>query len=441
MRPAAAVNGRPASAGRRFLTTSFGLVAGKVASLATGFLFWLLAAHAAGAADVGLAAGAISVMMLATQFAVVGAGSSFILNHTRHEAQLSRLLDAAITLVVLTSGAASVLVLLAVANLSARLSTIATDPVFAGLFLAMTVLGTLGILLDHVSVAVNRGGQVLVRNALGGLLTAAPLLVAAFQHQRLGARSLFALWVAGGVLVCAVGAVQLASGLPGYRYRPGLPRLLTRDLLRSGLPNHALTLVERAPNLLLPVIVTEVLSPELNAYWYTAWMMAWAVLVVPVSVGMSLLAQVSREPTALRRGVVLGGQAGLLLGAMAALAVAVLGPRVLGFIGPDYQAAGSAPLRVLLLALLPVLVIQIYYSVCRGAGRLPEALAVGTVTGLASLGVTAGVAGSSGLVGMAWAWIAVQTAAGLWAALRLRTLLGRRAGAAAPTKAPVTTAA
>ncbi len=45
--------------GAGFLTTSLGLVAGKVASLGVGFLFWVLAARAANVREVGLAAGAV----------------------------------------------------------------------------------------------------------------------------------------------------------------------------------------------------------------------------------------------------------------------------------------------------------------------------------------------------------------------------------------------
>ncbi|MGS2953844.1 hypothetical protein, partial [Escherichia coli] len=81
-------------------------------------------------------------------------------------------------------------------------------------------------------------------------------------------------------------------------------RPLTAVLLRRGLPNHALTLVERAPNLVLPILVTEILSPQANAYWYVAWMMAWAVLVIPVSLGITLMAQVSSAPGTLRADVV-----------------------------------------------------------------------------------------------------------------------------------------
>jgi O-antigen/teichoic acid export membrane protein len=426
-----------ARTGRPFLTTSLGLVTGRVASMATGFLFWLLAAHAADASAVGLAAGAVSLMMLGTQLAVAGTGSAYILTHGRLAEQRKQLLDAALTLVLLTSTVAAVLALVLVGALSEQLRAIASSPVFAVLFVAMTVLGTLNILLDHVSVALERGSQVLVRNCAGGLLTAAPLLAAPLLRWSVPAEGLFALWVLGGILACSVGAVQLHRQLDGYTYRPRLPRALVRDLVRTGLPNHALTLVERAPNLLMPVVVTEVLSPRLNAYWYVAWMMAWAVLVVPISVGMTLLAQVAKEPDKVRAGVGRAARSGGALGLAAAAGVAVIGPFVLLLLGPGYSEAGTAPLRILLLGVVPVLVIQIYFAVCRSAQRLREAVTAGTLTAVASIGCTAAVAAGAGLPGMAWAWVAVQAVSAVWAGWRLRTLLrSRRTARSAASPAP-----
>lgn len=423
---------REDDAGTPFLKTSLGLVVGKVLSLGVGFLFWVLAAGAAGIGDVGLAAGAISLMMLATQLAIAGTGSAFILSRSRFEHDVARLLDNAVTLVVIGGAVASSVSLVVVLLAMDELRPVASDPVFAALFVLMTLFGTLGILLDHVSVAFHRGDQVVTRNVVGGVLTAAPLLAAPALGWRLEAQPLFALWVLGGAASCGIAAWQLAEELDGYRYRPRLSRPLLAVLLRTGLPNHALTLVERAPNLLLPVIVTEVLSPEANAFWYIAWMMSWAVLVIPVSIGMTLLAQVSGATASLQRDLLRAGRTGLGLGLPAAVVVAVAAPWVMSLMGPGFSAESVPPLRILLLGLLPVLLLQLYYSLCRSSGRLREALLTGAVLACAALLVPAAVASASGLMGMAWGWVAVQAVAATWATWRLVAFAFGRALTAAP---------
>jgi Cu/Ag efflux pump CusA len=81
-------------------------------------------------------------------------------------------------------------------------------------------------------------------------------------------------------------------------------------------------------------------------------------------------------------------------------------------------------LRILLIGVVPVLVIQLYFAVCRSGARLREAVTTGAITAVASIVCTAAVAGVGGLVGMAWAWVAVQTISAVWAGWRLGALLG-----------------
>ena len=90
-----------------------------------------------------------------------------------------------------------------------------------------------------------------------------------------GPRSIFAAWTLGGVTTLVLGLILVGRAIPGYRVRARLDRRLAGELTRVGFPNYLLTLAERAPGFVLPVVVTEILSPADNAAWYAAWMMAW----------------------------------------------------------------------------------------------------------------------------------------------------------------------
>ena len=68
---------RRARAGGRTLPmaqNSVALILAKVATMGLGFLFWLVAARLFAPADVGLASGAVSAMMLITQLALLRGG-------------------------------------------------------------------------------------------------------------------------------------------------------------------------------------------------------------------------------------------------------------------------------------------------------------------------------------------------------------------------------
>lgn len=401
------------------------MVAGRVASMGLGFLFWLLAARFFPASTVGLASGAVAAMMLCTQLALFGFGSAFIAQFPKYREQPSVLLDNAITAVTVASFVVGCLFLTLAALAFDELGTVVESLPFAILFVVMCVLGTLNILLDQVSIAMGRGRQVLSRNLAFGGAAVAAAVVLGLTRRAASPAEVFLPWVLAGICACWVGVRQLASGVPGYRYRPRCDVDLGRRLAVIGFPNHLLTLTERAPGLVLPIVVTELLSPADNAYWYAVWMMAWVVCIVPLSVGLALFAEVAKADEKLTEKVTLAVRISLGIGVLSAVAVAATGPLTLHLLGADYAAAGTTPLRILVLAVIPMTAVQVYSAVCRGAGRLGEAIATGATGGALAIGAASVVARPFGLVGMAWAWVAVQSLLGIWAVSRVRVIGAR----------------
>jgi O-antigen/teichoic acid export membrane protein len=234
--------------------------------------------------------------------------------------------------------------------------------------------------------------------------------------------AIFSSWVVGWLSACLLGAIQLGRSFSSYRYRPQIERHLAMQLLGVGLPNYVLTLAERAPAPIIAIVVTELLSPIDNAHWYAVWQMAWLVFIVPIQVAMTLFAEAAHRPESLGNILGHGVRWSLALGITAAAGLAVLAPVVLSFLGHSYAVAGATPLRILVVAVLPITFIQMYFAVCRATQQLREAILIGTLNAVLSVSgaVLAGM--SYGLTGIAVAWLVVQVAIGIWAVVRVRFL-------------------
>jgi O-antigen/teichoic acid export membrane protein len=449
MTPAA---GRPAGGSRRLQLSmtrnSLALIGSKVAQMGLGFLFWLLAARLFAKGEVGLAAGVVSAMMLCTQIAALGIGSAVISHFPRHQDKPARLLDTSLSLTAVAATLAALAFIGLASGLFAELDAVGGSVMYALLFVLAAVTGTLGIIQDQTSTVLRRGDQALGRGIAFGIVTVVLLGAIAIVSPDAGSEALLIPWVVAGVVSVGIGVVQLHRCVEGYRARTGLDRTLSRDLLRTGLPNWALTLAERAPGLVLPVVVTEVLSPSANATWYTAWMMAWVVFIVPIQVGMTLFAEISHDPGSLERSVRRGVRASLGFGVPAAAALALVAGPLLSILGDAYSSSGAAPLRILVIAILPLTFVQVYYASCRGTGRLREAIVTGWVAGAASVAAATAAGAASGLQAMALAWVGVQVLASGWAALRLwrhraaaRATAGEPAAAGRPANPMVTATA
>ena len=403
---------------------ALGLIFGRILTMSLGFFSWLLAAHLLPASEVGLAGGTIAAMMLCVQVALLGIGSAFIAEFPRSE-RPADLLDSALALVAGAAVGAALLFLAFASVAFAQLGRVAGDPKLAALFIGMSVFGTVNLFLDHVSTAQRRGDHVLARGAVTGALILGIVIALPKVFGVRDASTIFLAWTVAGACATGLGLVQLRRTL-GYRPRLAPHRAVAGRLVRIGLPNYLLTVVERAPNSLVPIVVVEALGRRENAYWYAAWMMAWLLYFVPISVGMTVFAEASHEPGALRAHVGRGLRMSLLLGVVGATLLAVLANLLLSILGPSYASQGASALRLLVLGVVPVIVVQAYFAACRATANLGEAIVAGAVAvALAVGGAVVATGHWHGLAAVAVAWIAAQLCAGLFAAVRLPRVVRR----------------
>ena len=403
------------------LLNSIMLILARVSSSALGFFTWLLIARFYEANEVGIASGVTSSMMLIVQLALLGVGSALIVLFGKQE-QLARLLDTAFTIV---SGAALVIagIFLLLSSLAFReLVIVSQIPLYALLFLGICLFGTVNVLFDHISIAMRRGDEVFSRNALFGIITIVGAILLPYLTGSYNSMTIIMSWVLAGLGACLLGIIQARQSKLHYLYQPKFNRSLSKDLVSIGLPNYLLTLAERTPNWIIPIAVTELMSPVDNARWYAVWMMAWVVFIVPISIGQNLFAEAARKPEAVGNSIRQSIRTALALGFVAALGVEILAYFLLWLLGPEYAAAGTTPLRILVLAVFPITIIQTYFAICRAKRRLLEATLTGLTSGILGIVMTVLAGMLYGLTSMAIAWLAVQTISSIWAFWRLNRM-------------------
>ena len=401
------------------LISSFGLIAGRMASMGLGFLAWLVAARLFVPAEVGLASGVVAAMMLCVQLAMVGVGSAVIALLPNHRLEPARLMNPALTSVSLASVVAGVIFLVVARSLFHELDVVVTVPALAVAFVGMTLFGAVNVLYDNASVAMRRGDQVLVRNvAFGAVTIAVPVALAGVAAGH-GSTLILGAWTLAGLVACLLAVMQTARMWRGYQLRFAWDTALVGRLVRVGLPNWALTMTERGPALLMPILVTELISPTANAYWYAVWMMAWVVMIIPISAGQTLFAEGARAPDRIGRATRHGLLTSLGLGIPAALGMALVARVALGLLGTQYADAGDTALRILVVTVVPFSILQAYFAICRARGSLGEAIATGAISGAAAVAAAIVAGQAAGLAAMAAAWLSVQLVAGAFAAVRI----------------------
>jgi O-antigen/teichoic acid export membrane protein len=406
---------------RSALHSSIGLVVAKAAATGTGFAFWIVAARATTDHEVGLTTAAVSAVILCTQLAVLGTGSAVIVSVGRGESP-ARVLNSAFGIVAVT-GTVLALGFLFLQLMTANAETASTSILFWFTFLVAVVAGTMCTVLDQTLVALGRGASATTRYTVSGVLSFGAAALLAWWRNGAAADILMVCWTFGSVVAFLIGMVQLRR-LIGYRPRPSLHLAHSRSLLVLGIPNQLITLTERAPGLILPLLLAQLVSPATAAYWYPAWMMAWAAYTAPMLMSIVQFSEGVRDPGRLVPKFLAGFRWSLALGCVAAVVLVVFARPLLHLLGENYADSSTVALRLLAIGVVPYAVLQAYNAVCRIRGRYLEPIIVGVVVGTA-VSAAALLAADSGAGAMALSFLLALSGGAAVVGMRLIAILRR----------------
>jgi O-antigen/teichoic acid export membrane protein len=198
-----------------------------------------------------------------------------------------------------------------------------------------------------------------------------------------------------------------------YRFRPAVTRQVVNDLAHFAFSNYVSTVLWSAPMLMLPILITNLSGPEMNAYFYVASSAGSLLAMIPMAISMSLLPL---------RGIE-AAKVSLALLAPALVGVLLFGEKVLLLFGRVYSEEGSRLLWVLALSTLPLTVNFLYFSVRRVQQRMAGVVAGAVWVLVVTLGLTIVLLPRVGLHGAGIAWFVAQ--ASLAAVILGRFILNR----------------
>lgn len=378
-------------------------------NLGLGALFWFVAARRFSTAEVGIASAVIAGLSLASAVGSTGIGNALIqeLPLATDDSAWRRTLNAGLLAGVAATALASAVLVLVMPEISDDLAPVRGDLWLTALFLCGAIATVLGDLSDRAFLSARTALAMLERNALAGtakivVLTSSVAAIAAWQR-------IVVAWVAA--LVVALAAVALLLRRINAGWTPSLEGAPRQALaLRRAIgAHHLVSLGNMAPQFVLPLLVTGLLSAADNGVFFTTWRVAGVFLVISVAVSTTLFAEGSNDranlPRALRRSMLL--IAALLLPAI--VLVVVVGERVLGLFGEAYEA-GASLLLVLAIAAIPDALTNLGIAVLRLERRFRLASAITLGMAAITLGLAAVLVTSLGIVGVGVAWLVAQTA-------------------------------
>jgi O-antigen/teichoic acid export membrane protein len=368
-----------------------------------GAAFWWLAARQFSQHAVGVSGAAVSAMTLLGFAATIGLGTVLMGELPQREARAHGLLNAALGAAAAVGAALGIGFALIAPLLSPGFDPLRQGPLSVLIFAAGVSFTALTLVLDQALIGLLRGGLQLVRNIVFSAAKLLLLLAVAALSATYGGMGIYTAWALGSL-------ISLAVLVRFYRRQANPLRSHFRELnsLRlDAASHHAFNLALRAPDLLLPVMVLILLSANLSASFYIAWMIVSLLFSIPQSLSTVLYAVGSGDPRDLERRFRFTLGVSAACGVAAVLVLVPAGEPLLRLFGASYASQATVAVQILALGVFPEAVRTHFVAVRRLTRRIGTALPL--VWGGAVLEVAGGAAGAliaDSLTGVAIGWLA-----------------------------------
>jgi O-antigen/teichoic acid export membrane protein len=378
---------------------------------AIGVLYWAVAARNYPAAVVGRNSAAISITLFLAGIAELNLMSTlvrFLPTSGTRSVRLILTAYAASTVVATALGAGF---LLLIPSVEPQLDFLRSGPFLVVWFVVSVITGAIFVLQDSALTGVRAAPFVPLENATFSVLKLVMMVVLVGVVPASG---IYVSWTAGFALAVIPTNIYLfARAIPRHlRRAPGQapPPPRKADIRSYFVIDSLAGFFLLASTALLPLMIIDRLGPAAAGHYAMAWMIGYALYLVSLNMGSSLVVETAADQSDLRARSLrcITHLAKLIVPAVAVIVVAA--PYILSVFGPGYARAGTGALRLLALCALPALVTNTALSVARSQRRMGTVAGIQVAICVLVWGLSALLMGHLGITGVGAAWLIAQTA-------------------------------
>ena len=370
-----------------------------------GIAYWWIAARRFPPEAVGIASASISAMTLLGGFSILGLGTLLITELPRQPDRAGSLISTALIVAGGVGGCVGIMFAVFASYVSPSFNPLGANILDVVIFASGVSLTAISLVLDPALIGLLRGELQFWRNTLVAVTKLVALFIVSLWISGEGSITIYTTWAIGNALSLMALAAFFAfkEGWPGRKFLPQW--VLLRKLGFAALQHHLLNLTLQSPVLILPVLVTALLSSTMNAWFYVAWMIANFVFFIPNALTIVLHAMNSAQQSTLARKARVTMSFGLVIIVAANCLLLFATKQVLSVFGKVYADQALWTLRILVLAAFPLIIKYHYISICRIQDRIARAMLGMLPGGILELGAAALGAHLGGLTGLSVGWV------------------------------------
>ena len=338
---------------------SYFLMASTVVGSLLGFIFWILVARYYTPHDVGLATALISAASLLVAFSLLG----FNFGVTRflpNEKDKQGMINSCLTISFLFSILLSAIFILGIDAWSPALLFIRENIIFLLVFVVFVFTTALTRLQQTIFIALRSAELSFIQNITFSVLKLILIVC-------LVAFGIFGIISSVAIATCIALIFSTFFLTPrrvnSYLPIPTIKKKMIKDMFHISSGNYIAENFAVIPSSVLPLMIVNVLNPEMNAYFFMALAISNLLIMVSVAVNSSLFVEGSYAPELFRNNVIKAIKFTFLLIIPAILGIFIFGDKLLLLFGRAYAENGFYVLCILVLAVIPFTINKIYSTI------------------------------------------------------------------------------
>jgi O-antigen/teichoic acid export membrane protein len=261
------------------------------------------------------------------------------------------------------------------------------------------IFGSWNSLIESTFAAYRSAKYTLLKNSVFSVLK----IIFPFALVGLGIGGIFGSWMIGIVVGVCVSFFIL---IKKFKYKPRLVfhDSIIRKIGKYSFLNYVSGFIGSLPTLILPLMITNSVHPEMTAYYYMAMVVANVLFIIPQATSNSLFAEGSNNEKSLKEHVKKATKIIFFLIIPAIIITIFFGKYILLLLGKDYSAEGFVLLNYLALSCIFLSINAIFNSLLLVRHKIKELLIINIISSTSILSLSC-LFINKGLTGIGLAWL------------------------------------
>jgi O-antigen/teichoic acid export membrane protein len=378
-----------------YLMTGTGIMA------VLGFLFWIVVARIYSTEQIGLATTLLSSITLIASLSLIGLDIGLIRFLPKSNNKNEKI-NTCFSATALGAVTIVLVFIIGLDNFSPKMLFIKENIYYILLFTLFAVFSTLNILIENIFISFRNAKFVLIKNSIFSVLKFIfPLFFVGF-----GAFGIFGSYM-GAMAISVLMSLVILIKKFNYSPRIFIHKKTIEEIGRYSFGNYTANFFSALPTLVLPLMITNLLKPEITAYYYIAMMIITLLYVIPGATSQSLFAEGSNNENEMKLHIKKAVKTITLLMVPAIFITVFFGKYILLVFGKEYSSEGLRFLQILALSGIFVSINSVFGAILRVEHKIKEMILINFVGALMILGLSY-LFISKGLLGVGIAWITGQ---------------------------------